>query len=266
VLLVLASGCGTSSTSVRQLQAELGILRAELATLRQANDEHTRDAAALRSAVRGLDTDVGRLRSSLAETGDAVRVLAARLGAIEDGAKAPRADAVTLRPATVAQTGTPAPQPSQTVLAPAPVERAARDGAPREPAPGSAVAEAAYQTALAAFRAREYGQAVLEFLDFLGKYPKHSLAPNAQYWIGEAYYIQRDWRQSLIEFQKVLDYNAPNGRSAETLLKIGLCHANLREAARARAAWQRVVQKHPDSEAATKAKNLLAASRAPARR
>jgi tol-pal system protein YbgF len=284
VLLVLASGCGTSSGSVRQLQAELGILRAELAALRQANDQHTRDAAALRSAVRGLDADVGRLRSSLAETGDTVRLLAARLGAIEDGAKPARADGATTRPATVTQmtvtqTATPAPQPSQpapaSAAAPAsapataalaPAERAARDGAPREPTPRSAEAETAYQTALAAFRAREYGQAVLEFLDFLGKYPKHSLAPNAQYWIGEAYYIQRDWRQSLIEFQKVLDYNAPNGRAGEALLKIGLCHASLREAARARAAWQRIVQEHPDSEAASKAKNLLAASRAPARR
>ncbi|MGH7309333.1 MAG: tetratricopeptide repeat protein, partial [Candidatus Rokuibacteriota bacterium] len=63
-----------------------------------------------------------------------------------------------------------------------------------------------------------------------------------------------------------LDHNPSNGRAAETLLKIGLCHANLREAGRARAAWERVVQEHPDSNAAGKARNLLATSRGSVRR
>ena len=206
-VLSLASGCATSSSSVRQLQAELGTLRAEVATLRQAHDEHTRNAAALRASPRAGD---GRGPLAQHPRRDGGRCARARrsVGTVEDGVKSPRGDAAAVRPAPVAQTATPAPPPSPPAPAPAPAERAARDGAARESGPRTAMAETAYQTALAAFRAREYGQAVLEFLDFLGKYPKHSLAANAQYWIGEAYYIQRDWRQSLIEFQRVLDYNA----------------------------------------------------------
>src|SRR2546422_7060560 len=40
----------------------------------------------------------------------------------------------------------------------------------------------------------------------LARYPKHPLAGNAQYWIGEAYYVQHDYPQALVEFQKVLDH------------------------------------------------------------
>ena len=53
------------------------------------------------------------------------------------------------------------------------------------------MAEHVYNLALATFRMGEHGQAVLDFLDFMAKYPKHPLVANAQYWIGEAYYVQR---------------------------------------------------------------------------
>ena len=105
------------------------------------------------------------------------------------------------------------------------------------------------------FRAREHGQAVLDLLDFLARYPGHSLAGNAQYWIGEAYYVQHDYRQALVEFQKVLDFGA--GKIPEALVKIGLCHVSLRDANRARQTWQRVVREYPQSESAGAARALL---------
>ena len=47
---------------------------------------------------------------------------------------------------------------------------------------------------------------MLDFIDFIAKYPKHPLAANAQYWIGEAYWAQRDYRQALVEFEKVFEH------------------------------------------------------------
>ena len=139
---------------------------------------------------------------------------------------------------------------------PPPAERPARE--PVRPAQ----AESAYGAALATFRAREHGQAVLEFLDFIGRYPKHPLAANAQYWIGEAYYSQRDYRQALVEFQKVLEYPAANGKAADALLKMGLCYTNLREPTRANEVWTRVIGEHPSTEAAGHARSFLRNRRA----
>jgi tol-pal system protein YbgF len=83
------------------------------------------------------------------------------------------------------------------------------------------------------------------------------LAASAQYWIGEAYYAQRDYRHALEEFRRVVEM-APSSRSAaDALLRIGLAYTNLRENSRAQMAWQRVVREYPASEAAGKARALL---------
>jgi tol-pal system protein YbgF len=128
---------------------------------------------------------------------------------------------------------------------------------PKESQRRVATPERVYSAALATFRAREHGQAVLDFLDFIAKYPRHPLVANAQYWIGEAYYVQHDYRQAQTEFQKVLDIAPGSPKAADALLKIGYCQLNLRDTTRARAAWQRVVQEFPKSEAAAKARALL---------
>jgi tol-pal system protein YbgF len=116
--------------------------------------------------------------------------------------------------------------------------------------------EQEYAAALATYRAREHGQAVIDFLDFMAKYPKHPLAANAQYWIGEAYWAQRDYRQALVEFEKVFDHGPAKAPDAQ--LKIGLCYLRLGDVQRAQLAWQRVVSEYPKSEPASLAKSLLA--------
>jgi tol-pal system protein YbgF len=127
-------------------------------------------------------------------------------------------------------------------------------------------AENTYAAALANFRAREYGQAILDFVDVITKHPKHPLAPSAQFWIGEAYYRQHDYRQALSEFQKVIDWESPNPKLPDALVQAGLCYGNLREESRAQDAWQRVVREFPGSPAATEARRLLVSSRASTRR
>ena len=134
--------------------------------------------------------------------------------------------------------------------APPPLERPREAQTPRAIAP-----EQVYNTALQTFRSREHGQAVLDFLDFIAKYPRHPLAANAQYWIGEAYYAQRDYRQALVEFQKVFEYGP--AKAPDALVKMGLCWVKLRDVRRAQDLWQRALREYPRSEAAATAQQLL---------
>jgi len=124
-------------------------------------------------------------------------------------------------------------------------------------------AEASFAAGVTNFRNREYGQAVLDFLDVVAKHPSHELASAAQYWIGEAYYQQRDYRQALVEFRRSADWPAPNGKAADALVRTGLCYQNLRESAQAQTAWRRVVREFPGSPAAEEARLLLAGKPAP---
>ena len=111
------------------------------------------------------------------------------------------------------------------------------------------------------YNGRLLGGGIYDFqtyeVDFIAKYPGHPLVANAQYWIGEAYYVQRDYRQALTEFHKVLDTAPGSAKAADALLKIGLAHRSLRDDKRARQSWQRVVREFPRSEAAAKAKVFL---------
>jgi tol-pal system protein YbgF len=80
---------------------------------------------------------------------------------------------------------------------------------------------------------------------------------NAQYWIGEAYYLQRDYRQAIVEFQRVPEVGPTTSKAADALLKIGLSYRNLRDPSQAQQVWSRLVREYPASEAASRARSLL---------
>ena len=239
-LAVLAWGCATRG-SVRNIRSELADLRNEIALLRQADEQMSRETASALGEITTLEARVKDLTTIVNRTTADVSRITTRLGETDESLKRIQTE-IPAKPAAAAP--------------PAPVERPAREaGRPAQP-------ESAYGTALSTFRAREHGQAVLEFLDFIGKFPKHPLAANAQYWIGEAYYSQRDYRQALVEFQKVLEYPSANGKVPDALLKMGLCYTNLREPGRANDMWTRVVGEFPSSDAAGQARSLLRNRRA----
>jgi len=250
VWLVGCAGRG----EVKHLRADVAALSATVSVV-QAQQMAAPSPDTLRNDLRTVSAEVVALETKLADAAVQIGRLAARLDALEQQGTA-RAQAMEALNANVTRLTamlTPPPPP------PAPPPAPAR---PREPAPNKAAptAEQAYAAALGMFRAREHGQAVLDFLDFLARYPRHPLAANAQYWIGEAYYIQRDYRQALVEFGKVLDHGPGNAKVPDALLKAGLCHRNLRDPARASELWQRVIRDHPKSEAAAKARGFLRAA------
>jgi len=246
-MVVVATGCATRG-AVTRLRADLAQLRSELAYTRAAQETAAQDIAHATAELRALDARTRELAGRVRETADEAARLGSRTGAAEDAVRETRARVETLAPAP--PVAPPPARPAAARSAP-PVERPARE--PHEP---RAVApERAYAAAMASFRANEHGQAVLDLLDFLARYPKHPLAGNAQYWIGEAYYVQHDYRQALVEFEKVHEHGGL--KMPEALVKIGLCHLSLRDRNRARQVWQRVVRDYPGSESARMAASLL---------
>jgi len=257
VLVLLATGCATRS-SVNRLRSDVATMRAELAELRQAQEAAALSLARTTAEGRALPPMIAQVAAVLKERSDEIARLRARIETIEAEARAAKAPPP---PAPVAPPPAPLvkPPPAVARVVPPPVQPppAPRGERPREAPARAQSPEQTYAAALATFRAREHGQAVLDFLDFIAKHPRHPLVANAQYWIGEAYYVQRDYRQAEAEFQKVQVIAPGSAKAADALLKIGLCLRNLRDEARARQTWQRVVRDFPQSEAARKARGFL---------
>ena len=242
VLVVLATGCATRG-AYHRMQADVATVRSEMTDLRKAQEATPRELARAGAESRTLQTRLAEVSVALKEANAELTRLRARVEAAETQAQAAKATAAAPPP--------PPPTPAA-VPAPALVVEPPRSVPMRGENP-----EAVYKTALATFRAGEHGQAVLDFLDFIAKHPRHPLVANAQYWIGEAYYVQRDYRQALTEFQKVLVTAPGSAKAGDALLKIGLAHRSLRDEKRARQSWQRVVREFPKSEAAAKARVFL---------
>jgi tol-pal system protein YbgF len=257
VVLLIVSGCATRSSHTR-LRSDVAAVRADLTDLRQAQDATARELARAVADHRALQASAAEVDAALRERAVELGRLRARLEAAERDAQLAKTPALSAAPAPSPPVSAPS-APAAPVAPPAMAPPPPPAPRPREPAPRTPSPEQAYGAALATFRTGEHGQAVLDFLDFIAKHRQHALAANAQYWIGEAYYAQRDYRQAVAEFQKVLQMAPSSRKAADALLKIGLAHRRLRDEARARASWQRVVREFPKSEAAAKATRLLGA-------
>ena len=115
----------------------------------------------------------------------------------------------------------------------------------------------AYQAAFDLLKAGQYDRAIAGFQDFLSKYPNSALADNAQYWLGEAYYVNKQYQESLAAFQRVADKYPGSRKLPDALLKIGYCNYELKEYSAARGALEQVAAKFPDQPAARLAQQRL---------
>lgn len=122
----------------------------------------------------------------------------------------------------------------------------------------------AYQAAFDLLTKGQYQEAVTEFRGFLGKYPGSQYAGNAQYWIGEAYYVTRDFDQALLEFNKIVTDYPDSPKLPDALLKVGYANYELQRWEAAKSALNEVIVKWPTSSAASLAKGRLAKGPKPA--
>jgi tol-pal system protein YbgF len=115
--------------------------------------------------------------------------------------------------------------------------------------------QASYNQAFDLLKASKYTDAITAFQQFLKNYPQSSLADNGQYWLGESFYVTRDFQNAAAAFQTVLDRWPDSRKAPDALLKLGYTQAELQHTAQARATLSSVATRFPGSDAA----NLAAA-------
>ena len=119
--------------------------------------------------------------------------------------------------------------------------------------------DAEYQAAYALLspQQKRYEEAARAFADFVAKYPQDELTPNAQYWLGEAYYVSQRNRDALQAFEAVVGKYPNSTKAPGALFKVGRLQQAAGNQDAARASYQRVVKDYPDAPAAGLARQKL---------
>jgi tol-pal system protein YbgF len=221
--------------SLVQLAGQLDQLQAETKSLRGEIEKLRYDTESAAARQRELYVDVDR-----------------RLQALES---APR-QAAAPQPVEPPPAAAPAPRVAAAAPTPAPAPAASAPPPAAPPRP-SGTDQQNYQAAFDLIQARKYPEATKAFNDFLAAFPTSPLADNAQYWLGETYYVQRQFSPALAQFQKIVDQYPNSAKLGDALLKIGYCQNELGDKKAAQATFEQVTKKFPNTTAARLASQRL---------
>lgn len=130
--------------------------------------------------------------------------------------------------------------------------------APPAGAPGAGAGEqASYDAAFNALKGADYPRAIAGFKGFVDNFPQSPLASNAQYWLGEAYYVTREYQSAITAFQRVTTDWPDSRKAPDALVKIGFTQSALGRNGDARVTLEDVVRRYPGTEAAQLATDRL---------
>jgi tol-pal system protein YbgF len=116
----------------------------------------------------------------------------------------------------------------------------------------------AYEDALAVFRQGDFTAAANAFSEFNKRFPRSGYVVPALFWLGNAQYANRDYKEAVKNFSALLS-RAPNHlRAPESLLSVANCQLELKDLKAARKTLADVVKNYPQSEAASAANERLA--------
>ncbi len=116
----------------------------------------------------------------------------------------------------------------------------------------------AYEDALAVFRQGDFATAANVFTDFTRRYPRSGYGVAALFWLGNAQYANRDYKEAIKNFSALLARAPDHARAPESLLSVANCQLELKDTKAARKTLTDVVKSYPQTEAATAATERLA--------
>lgn len=239
---------------ITELQAEVQSLRGQLEEQSfkiQELEKRNRDQYV------DLDSRIARIESGQAGTGQPL---------LDPAATPPQAGADPY--------ATPSAPSSSDIVMEAPEVRAPIDAGIESSAAGSmgdaapsqtivdpAAERAAYESAFDSLKNGQYAEAARRFQSFLQQYPSGDYSPNAQYWLGESYYVTQNYQIALDAFQRLLSQFPSSNKAPDALLKVGYCHYELKQWPQAESTLNQVVQQYPDTTVARLAQGRLRALR-----
>jgi tol-pal system protein YbgF len=178
-----------------------------------------------------IKSRLGKLNQQLVDVQNTIQSLDAK---ISGGGAAPAGSAPATTPGSAA-----AAQPTGAAAAPAPS------------------ADTLYSNGLRDITSGKYDLARSEFEDYLKYYGDTDLASNAQFYLGEIAYSQRQYSQAVTEYEKVLTNYPKSFKLAPARLKKGMALIELGQKTSGVKELREVVKRYPGTEEERRARAKL---------
>jgi tol-pal system protein YbgF len=114
-----------------------------------------------------------------------------------------------------------------------------------------------FESAWGAFKQGDFPRAQTLLGNFVSRFPVSGYLDSALFWLGNAQYATRDYKESINTFRSLLARSAEHPRAPEAVLSIANCQVELKDTKTARKTLTDLIKNYPQSEAAVAAKERL---------
>lgn len=119
----------------------------------------------------------------------------------------------------------------------------------------------AYDDALAAIRGGDFDKSVSMLSAFQRRYPGSAYSDMSRFWLGNALYGKRDYKEAIAAFRSFVASAPDHPRAPEALLALANSQAEMKDPRGARKTIEELMKAYPQSEAAQAGKERLASIR-----
>ena len=117
--------------------------------------------------------------------------------------------------------------------------------------------KAEFEKAMAFFRQADFAAAQTALSAFLLRYGSSAYVPTALFWLGNAQYANKSYKESMANFQKLLSMAPNHPRAAEAMLAISNVQIELKDLKAARKTLEDLIVAYPQAETAATARDRL---------
>ena len=115
-----------------------------------------------------------------------------------------------------------------------------------------------FDAALELLRGSNFSGAVQAYTAFLGRYPSSGYTPSALYWLGNAQYANRAYKEAMDTHRRLITLFPAHMRTSEAMLAMANSQVELKDTKGARRTLEQLTKQFPNTEAATAGGERLA--------
>ena len=107
-----------------------------------------------------------------------------------------------------------------------------------------------FDAAFELFRSGDFVRSQKALFDFIQRYPGSGYSPSALYWLGNAQYSNRDYKEAIINFRSMISKTPDHLRAPEAMLSVANCQLEMKDPKSAKKTLEDLMKAYPKSEAA----------------